>query len=195
MQGVGHNVQIQDYAFVILKSIQTKISICFDPIIYPLGSHQLAGRLVCLQLHMDSWCVPSGVAKGAFKHRVSHFRNVPWHHAMYSFHLDTSPSLSVVCRKTSECLDNLWVDSQASSTLIGQVFSLCQHMLDAFKLMPCSTYFLPASIPWPSSRSCCTLGGLQVPLAVGDRVYLTQQVCRWSSCIHCRPTIWLKLVM
>jgi len=123
MQGVGHNVQIQDYAFVILKSIQTKISICFDPIIYPLGSHQLAGRLVCLQLHMDSWCVPSGVAKGAFKHRVSHFRNVPWHHAMYSFHLDTSPSLSVVCRKTSECLDNLWVDSQASSTLIGQVFS------------------------------------------------------------------------
>jgi len=25
MQGVGHNVQIQDYAFVILKPIQTKI--------------------------------------------------------------------------------------------------------------------------------------------------------------------------
>jgi len=30
----------------ILKPIQTKISVCFDPIIYPLGSHQLAGRLV-----------------------------------------------------------------------------------------------------------------------------------------------------
>ena len=62
VQGVGHNVQIQDYVFVILKPIKTKISVCFDPIIYPLGSHQLAGRLVCLQLHMDSWCVPSGVA-------------------------------------------------------------------------------------------------------------------------------------
>ena len=24
-------------------------------------------------------------------------------------------------------------------------FPICQHMLDAFKLMPCSTYFLPAS--------------------------------------------------
>ena len=34
--------------FVILKPIQTKISVCFDPIIYPPGSHQLAGRLVCL---------------------------------------------------------------------------------------------------------------------------------------------------
>ena len=126
MQGVGHNFQIQDYAFVILKPIQTKISICFNPIIYPLGSHQLAGRLVCLQFHMDSWCVPSGVAtwatkggKGVFKHRVSHFRNIPWNHAMYSFHLDTSQ----ICRKTSGCLDNLWVDSQASSNLIGQVFS------------------------------------------------------------------------
>jgi len=57
MQGVNHNVQIQDYIFVILKPIQTKISVCFDPIIYPLESHQLAGRLVCLQLHMDSWCM------------------------------------------------------------------------------------------------------------------------------------------
>jgi len=30
---------------------------------------------------------------------------------------------------------------------------------------------------------------------VGDQVYLTQQVCRRSSCIHCRTTTWLKLVM
>ena len=50
------------YVFVILKPIQTKISVCFNPIIYPPGSHQLAGRWVCLQLHMDSWCVPSEVA-------------------------------------------------------------------------------------------------------------------------------------
>jgi len=121
MQGVSHNVQIQDYVikFVILKPIQTKRSVCFDPIIYPPGSHQLAGRLVCLQLHMDSWCVPSGVAtwatkggKGAFnsvllKQRVSHFRNIPWH-AMYSFHLDTSPSLSVV-RKFAERHQIAWI--------------------------------------------------------------------------------------
>ena len=38
----------QDYVFVIVKPIQTKIRVCFDPIIYPPGSHQLAGRLVCL---------------------------------------------------------------------------------------------------------------------------------------------------
>jgi len=48
MQGVEHNVQIQDYVSVNLKPIQTKISVCFDPIIYPPGSHQLAGRLVSL---------------------------------------------------------------------------------------------------------------------------------------------------
>jgi len=41
-------LQIQDYVFIILKPIQTKISVCFDPIIYPPGSHQLAGRLDCL---------------------------------------------------------------------------------------------------------------------------------------------------
>jgi len=41
--------------------IQTKISVRFDPIIYPLASHQLAGRWSVL--HMDSWCVP-GVKQG-----------------------------------------------------------------------------------------------------------------------------------
>jgi len=76
MQGVGHNVQIQDYVFVILKPIQTKISVCFNPIIYPPGSHQLAGRLVCLQLHMDSWCVPSGVATWATKGGKGAFNSV-----------------------------------------------------------------------------------------------------------------------
>ena len=130
MQGVGHNVQIQDYVFVILKPIQTKISVCFDPIIYPPGSHQLAGRLVCLQLHMDSWCVPSGVAtwaikggKGAFnsvllKHRVSHLRNIPWHHTMYSFHLNTSSLLNSVTKflRTLPCMDILYIYSYPRSS-------------------------------------------------------------------------------
>ena len=60
MQGVGHDVQIQDYVFVIiLKPIQTKISVStLLFILQDLISWQ-GGWSV---LHMDSWCVPSGVA-------------------------------------------------------------------------------------------------------------------------------------
>ena len=77
------------YIFVILKPIQTKISVCFDPIIYPPGSHQLAGRLVCLQLgilgvsHIRSSYTShqrwqrSVQLSSIETFRVSHFRNIP----------------------------------------------------------------------------------------------------------------------
>ena len=78
MQCVGHNVQIQDYVLILLP-IQTKINVCFNPIIYPLESHQLAGRLVCLA-HAFLMCPVRSIwdakgSKGAFN-SVQFYQNI-----------------------------------------------------------------------------------------------------------------------
>ena len=94
------------------------------------------------------------------KHRVSCFRNIPWCHAMQlQFALWHTTITLENCRKTSECLDNIWVDFQASSTLIGQVFSHlsahvgCIQVNALFHILFCQ----PPHAPWSSSRSCWTL--------------------------------------
>ena len=57
MQGVGHNIQIQDNIFVILKHIQTKMSACFDSIILFILWGLISWQGGWSVLHVDSWCV------------------------------------------------------------------------------------------------------------------------------------------
>jgi len=94
------------------------------------------------------------------KHRVSCFRNILWCHSMQlQFALWHTTITLENCRKTSECLDNIWVDFQASSTLIGQVFSHlsahvgCIQVNALFHILFCQ----PPHAPCSSSRSCWTL--------------------------------------
>ena len=40
--------RVYKHMYICHSKANTEISVCFDPIIYPPGSHQLAGRLVRL---------------------------------------------------------------------------------------------------------------------------------------------------
>ena len=133
----------------ILKPIQTKISVCFDPIIEPSGSHQLARRVISFAHTFlicpfrSTWAGKDG--KGVFnsvlsKHRVSRFRNISGCHATVCTLTHNHHSRKFTERHPSARTIFEWTPKQVQLKLVMSS-PICQRMLGVFKLMPCSTYF------------------------------------------------------